>query len=136
MLLFSRFVSYIQAALEGDKAIKTVLDAWSWVVASNAVNEILDSNETLKMWTMRRRKNGRYPIEEFMMSRSKSRLSRRNIYDDTIKILREMLSEDDMGEYFDSVLNAQSFFPESLFYQVLGIPENIYLYNELYDKYF
>ncbi|MDE7433060.1 MAG: hypothetical protein K2N34_14260, partial [Lachnospiraceae bacterium] len=133
MLLFSRFVAYIQAALEGDKVIKTVIDAWSWVVASNAVNEIVGSNETLKMWMMRRRKNGRYPIEEFMLSRSKSRLHQHNIYDDTIKILREMLSEDGMGEYFDAVLNTQSFFPESLFYQVLGAPENIYLYNELYD---
>lgn len=132
LLLFSRFVSYVQAALEGDKKIKTVSDAWSWVVASNAVNEILGTNDTLKNWMVHKRKNGRYPIEEFMMSRSKKGLGRRNIYNDTIKILREMLSEDGMGEYFDSVLKTQSFFPESLFYQVLGAPENIFLYNELY----
>ena len=136
LLLFSRFVSYVRAALEGDKTIKTVSDAWAWVVASNAVNEVLDSNETLQMWMMQRRKNGRYSIEEFMMSRSRNGLDRRNIYNDTIRLLREMLAEDGMGEYFDAVLQAQSFFPESLFYQVLGAPENIQLFNELYERFY
>jgi hypothetical protein len=133
-ILYIRFLSYIQEALNGNKSYKTVLDAWTGVAANNAVNDIICSSEKLTHWYMTPRKNGKIPLRDFMLHRSVGRLHGANIYDDTIKILQEMTTEDGLGEYFDSIINSQGYFPESLFYQMIGSPENIFLYNSVYDQ--
>ena len=129
-----RFFSYIQNAIEGGKSCQTVLDAWTGVTASNAVIEIISASSRLETWFYTPRKNGKIPLHEFMMERSVGRLHGATIYDETVEILREMLKEDGLGEYFDSVIASQGYFPESLFYQFVGYPENIFLYHPVHEK--
>lgn len=50
-----------------------------------------------------------------------------------LHIIKKMLHEEGMDGKFDNVLSQQEFFPESLFYHLLGNPENIFLYNELLE---
>ena len=52
------------------------------------------------------------------------------IHPDTAGLLHEllkMLAEEGMEGKFDSILNTEGYFPESLFYQFLGYPENLLL---------
>lgn len=80
-------------------------------------------------------KNGIPRIEDFQLNRCVGRLRRTHIYSDTIAILKEMLIEEGMKGKFDNVLTQNDFFPESFFYQFLGSPENVFLYNEIFDEY-
>ena len=133
-MLFIRFISYIHAAIEGDKTYKTLLDAWTGVAANNAINEILHSNKKLLDWAMKPRANGMPPLVEFMLHSSQGRLRGSSMYDDTIKVLHEMLAEDGLGDFFDSIIKSQGFFPESLFYQMVGSPEKIYIYHPMHER--
>ena len=46
-----------------------------------------------------------------------------------------MLAEEGMQGKFDNILSQNDYFPESIFYQFLGSPENVFLYNEIFDEY-
>lgn len=51
------------------------------------------------------------------------------VYTDTINILRSMLRKDNLEDKLDSYLKERDFLPESFFYQWLGSPENIILFD-------
>ncbi|HCW54753.1 MAG TPA: hypothetical protein DG753_13690 [Clostridium sp.] len=133
-ILMNRLFVYINEAQKGSKQYRTLLDAWTGVVSTNAINEILSSSPKLKAWAYRKRKNGKIPLVEFEQEKCKNRLRTDNIYEDTTKVLREMLMEDRMDEYFDSLLSSTGYYPESIFYQLIGYPENVFLYNEYFDN--
>ena len=56
------------------------------------------------------------------------------MYKDTIEIVKEMLHEEGRDGKFDDILSQDNYFPESFFYQWIGFPENIFLYNEYYKE--
>ena len=56
------------------------------------------------------------------------------MYKDTIEIVKEMLHEESMDGKFDNILSQNDYFPESFFYQWIGFPENVFLYNEVFDE--
>ena len=78
-------------------------------------------------------KNGRSRIEDFQLHRCRGRLRHTHIYSDTITILKEILVEEGMQGKFENILGQNDYFPESVFYQFLGSPENVFLYNEIFD---
>lgn len=133
-LLLIRLFAYITEAQNGSSQLKTLDEAWSFVVASNAINEILDASPKLRKWAMTKNRNGKTPFFEFTMVKSKGRLNVAHVYKSTIEILSELAREDDMEEYLNSVLSSTGYFPESAFYQMIGYPENIFLYNETFKQ--
>lgn len=133
-LLTIRFFSYLSVALDGNGQFRTLEEAWSWVVKSNAVNEILATTERLQVWAYKRKSNNLSPIEDFQLNRSRGRLNTGSIYKDTIDILREMTTEDGLGDYFEAVLSSQGFFPESCFYVLSGAPENVILSEAAFER--
>lgn len=45
-----------------------------------------------------------------------------------------MLKEEGMEGKFDNVLNQGDYFSESFFYQLIGYPENIFIYNKFLEE--
>ncbi len=134
-ILMTRLFTYIVEAQQKNSQYKTLADAWSGVVASNAIHELCSSSKGFRKWMNETGKNGTPRIVDFQLNRCVDRLRRTHVYSDTISILKEMLAEEGMEGKFDNILNQNDFFPESFFYQFLGSPENIFLYNEIFDKY-
>jgi hypothetical protein len=133
-LLMLRLFIYIMEARAGSNMLKTLAEAWSFVVASNAVNEIINSSSTLMDWATKVRADGSYPLKEFQLLESVGKLRYTHVYEDTINILKEMLARDGLEKHFDAIVRSNDFFPESLFYQLIGFPENVFLYNEVIEK--
>lgn len=77
---------------------------------------------------------GKPRIIEFQLERCVGKLRPTHIYSDTIKIIKEMLAEEGMEGRFGNILNTRDFFPESFFYQFIGYPENIFLYNDIFEE--
>ena len=77
---------------------------------------------------------GKPRIIEFQLERCVGKLRSTHIYSDTIKIIKEMLAEEGMEGRFGNILNTRDFFPESFFYQFIGYPENIFLYNDIFEE--
>lgn len=128
-LLMIRLFTYILEALNGSDQFRTFDEAWKWVVASNAFCEITSTTEKLQEWAYSESNPNGVPVKEFMNKLSRGKLRYSHIYDDTIKIIREMVERDGMLDYLNSVISSQGFFPESVFYQLIGSPENILLYE-------
>ena len=134
-ILMTRLFTYIVEAQQKNSQYKTLADAWSGIVASNAIHELCAASKRLQKWMHEIGVNGTPRIVDFQLKRCIGRLRPTHIYSDTIEIIKEMLAEEGMEGKFDNILNQNDFFPESFFYQFLGSPENIFLYNEIFDKY-
>lgn len=134
-ILTSRLFTYLAEALAGGKNFRSLDEAWQWVTASNAVHEVIAATSALSEWAHRRSPGRLSPIEDFKLHRSVGRLRPGHIYTDTVTVLRELASESGMGQYFDSVMSSQGFFPESCFYVMLGTPENILLHEPVVERF-
>ena len=113
---------------------RTLSEAWSGVVATNAIHEIAASSKNFYQWIMGKNGNGELRLMDFSMKRCPGRLHGSSMYKDTIEIVKEMLQEEGMNGKFDDILSQDDYFPESFFYQWIGFPENIHLYNEVFEK--
>lgn len=135
LILMTRLFTYIAEAQHKNSQYKTLADAWSGIVASNAIHELMLGSKRFQKWMHENGKNGISRIKDFQLNRCVNRLRITNVYSDTIKIIKEMLAEENMQGKFDNILSQNDFFPESFFYQFLGSPENVFLYNETFDEY-
>lgn len=134
MILINRLYTYINEAQKGCKIYKTLSELWSGVVATNAIHEIAESSRKFYQWIMNKNDNGELRLMDFSMKRCPGRLYGSSMYKDTIEIVKEMLHEEGRDGQFDDILSQDNYFPESFFYQWIGFPENIFLYNEVFDK--
>ena len=134
LLLMLRLFTYVVEAQHKNKQYKTLSDAWSGIVATNAIHELMAKSEKFKIWMHSVGKNGKRRIMDFQLERCVGRLRPTHIYSDTITIIKEMLLEEGMQGKFDNILSQKDYFPESVFYQLIGSPENIFLYNEIFDE--
>ena len=134
MVLINRLYTYINEAQNGCKMYKTLSEAWSGVVATNAIHEISASSQKFFQWIMGKNHNGELRLMDFSMRRCPGRLRGFSMYKDTIEIVKEMLHEEGMDGKFDNILSQNDYFPESFFYQWIGFPENVFLYNEVFDE--
>lgn len=134
MILINRLYTYISEAQKGSPQYKTLSEAWSGVVSTNAIYEIAETSKKFFEWIWGKNSNGTLRMMDFTNKRSVGRLHAQTIYADTISILKEMLHEEGLDGKFDDVLNQQNYFPESFFYQWVGFPENVFLYNEVFAE--
>ena len=117
-VLYSRLFAYMFEAIKGNRnyeEYKTLADLWTGVIATNAINEILENSKKLKAWYMSKNAKGIRRIEDFMLRRTSGQLRTAFIYSDTISILKEMLKEEGLDKKYDSILKVDNCFPESFF---------------------
>ena len=93
------------------------------------------TSDRFKQWMHENGKNGIPRIVDFQLNRCVGRLRKTHVYSDTVMLLKEMLDEENMTGKFANIIEQNDYFPESFFYQFLGSPENIFLYNEIFDEY-
>lgn len=134
MVLINRLYTYIAEAQKGSMQYKTLSEAWSGVVTTNAIHEMAETSKKFFEWIWGVNSKGNIRMMDFTMERSVGRLHGSSMYADTILIVKEMLHEEGLDGKFDDVLNQENYFPESFFYQWVGFPENIFLYNEVFSE--
>ena len=133
-ILLNRLYTYISGAQKGSAQYKTLSEAWSGIVATNAIHEIAETSKNFFEWIWGINDKGKQRMIDFTMNRSVGRLHGKTIYTNTISVIKEMLFEEGLEGKFDDILNQENYFPESVFYQWIGSPENIFLYNEGFSK--
>ena len=130
----TRLFTYILEGQTGSKQYKTLADAWSGVVSTNAIHELLQSSKKFETWMYGENPNGNVRMVEFQLKRSVGRLHPTTIYSDTVKIVKEMLKEENMEGKFNDILDGKNYFPESIFYQFIGFPENVFINNDIFKE--
>lgn len=133
-ILMTRLFTYILEAQKGSDQYKTLADAWSGIVSTNAIHELIQSSKSFEKWIYGRNARGKVRLMEFQLERCVKRLHPATIYSATISIIKEMLAEEGMEGKFGDILDQRDFFPESYFYQFIGNPENVFLYNEIFSE--
>jgi len=136
-VLLVRLFTEILEVRKGWSDMRTLDEIWCHIVCTNPIHEIISLMNgrisKLKFWANTRRKDGSLPQEDFKMKDSVGRLRCTHAYEDTINILREIAYRDGIGEYYDSYIKAIVFFPKSVFYQLIGTPENVFFRNEVME---
>ena len=133
-ILLVRLFTNIKEAQKKFSNLNTLDQIWQHVIATNALHEIIAESKNMEKWANTKDKEGKTPQERFKMEYSVGKLDFKNIYNDTEKILIQMAKEEGIGEKMENYLKSQGSFPESIFYQWIGSPENIYVYNPHYIK--
>jgi len=134
MVLINRLYTYIAEAQKGSMQYKTMSEAWSGVVATNAIHEMAETSKNFYEWIWGVNCKGKVRMMDFTMERSVGRLHGSAMYADTILIVKEMLHEEGLDGKYDDLLNQENYFPESFFYQWVGVPENVFLYNKVFAE--
>ncbi len=134
LILMTRLFTYIFEAQSGNKQYKTLDDAWCGVVSTNAIHELMSTSDSFNKWMHGANSKGKARIIEFQLERCVGRLRPSHIYSDTIEIIKEMLDEEGLSGKFGDILDMNNFFPESFFYQFIGYPENVFLYNDIFEE--
>ncbi len=137
-VLLVRLFTEIFEVRKGWSDMRTLDEIWSHIVCTNPIHEIISSMNgrisKLELWANTKRKDGSLPQEDFKMKDSVGRLRCTHAYEDTVNILREIAYRDGIGEYYDSYIESIGFFPESIFYQLIGTPENVFFRNEVMEE--
>ena len=130
-ILMNRLFANLSETINGrETRFRTLQDMWHFTVTSNAFNDILFGNNSLREWAGDSR-HAPSVIIEFMAQRSRGRLRPNHIYDDTIAVLGEIAQNRGVGQKFHSWIASQGFVPESAFYAVLGWPDRIVFHDQL-----
>ena len=131
-LLLRFFINFFQVR-DGWSHMRTLDEVWCHTVGSHAIHEILDSSEKLSKWAITKMSDGTFPEKEFKRLAA-NEVRRIHVYDDTEKLLRNIAERYGMRKYFESLVQGKNYFPESVFYQFIGAPENIFVRNPImYD---
>lgn len=133
-VLYNRLFTYISEAQKGSSQYITLSDAWAGIVCTNAINEMAEQSDRFKEWLYGKNSCGEIRFHDFCMSRSVGRLRPNTIFNDTKEVIKEMLAEEGLQGKFSDILDNNNYFPESFFYQWLGFPENVFLYNEVFSE--
>jgi len=136
--LIVRLFTDILEVRKGWSNMRTLDEIWSHVVCTNAIHEIIaptSSNDSkLEIWANTKKKDGTFPQAEFKNKYSVGRLRSTHAYEDTENILGEIAVRDGLGEYYNSFIKSNGYFPESIFYQLIGMPENIFIRNSAMEQ--
>ena len=111
---------------------KSLEEIWHFTCTSNAVNDIVSSNEAL--WRSIERRGSYSVIEDFMLKRSPGTLRKNHVYQDSENVLAEIAQDHGILVKFRSWINSQGYVPESAFYVIMGWPERIVFYDPEIEK--
>lgn len=118
--LVVRLFNYIldEKSMLGEKA--TFLDAWFRVTSTNAVLDIMMSNE--KLLTQK----DNY-VQDFMRRSGEFNIVTRDVYKDTLNALLQISEGEPIHELLQSLKDKNEVIPETCFYQIFGWPDRIFL---------
>lgn len=131
--LFLRFIIAILSTQKGENPFNNILDIWQHIVSSNAVCEIRESNQRVKHWL-----DTKGILIDFQCTANEKGIRYTDVYEDTLDILVDMAEDDKLKASLIDIKIQKNYFPESIFYELNGFPENIIVgkeYNLLKDMY-
>lgn len=80
LILMTRLFAYIAAAQNKNAQYKTLADAWSGIVASNALHELMAASPRFQNWMYEKNKAGKIRAIEFQLERCRGRLRNTHIF--------------------------------------------------------
>jgi CHAT domain len=130
--LMNRFFLYLCETITGRESHPTVDMLWRHVLSTHAVHDIYSASPRIQAWAFSRHRELTVD-EEFKNVRSRGRLRPSHIHRDTETVLREMAQERGFDHVLASTLASVGYFPESLFYALVGRGDRLVISKERED---
>jgi hypothetical protein len=124
--LMNRFFMYLCDAITGVELEETLGAVWHRVLTTHAVHDIYSASRSVQEWAFSEQ-NGLTVDKEFKNVRSVGRLHGGHIHRESEEILLEIAQDRGFDHILRSTLQSQGYFPESLFYTMLGRGDRILL---------
>jgi hypothetical protein len=125
-LLLNRFFMYVCDAITGVEQEQTLGAVWHRVLTTHAVHDIYGASRHVQAWAFSEQ-NGLTVDKEFKNARSVGRLHGGHIHRESEEVLLEIARDRGFEHALRSTLQSQGYFPESLFYTMLGRGDRIVL---------
>ena len=121
--LMQLFFRDLVAATRSPRYDATILDVWYGAMVRNVTTDIVSSSKKLLAWADSVR-FGERTLEEEIQARG-DRIRTGAAYEDVLAVLFELADSSGFGSQCRGTISSQWFFPESMFYQLLGRPERL-----------
>jgi hypothetical protein len=130
--LLNRLATYISDAIEGRTPFDTLGQLWHHVLSTHAVHDIYAASRKVQRWAFSFH-NGLHVDAEFKNIRSVDRLRAGHIHEDSEAVLLEIARDRGFEDVLRSTLKSQGYFPESVFYTLLGRGDRVALSRSYAD---
>lgn len=124
--IFIRFIIAILSTQKGEYLFNNVLEIWEYIVSSNAVYEIKESNKRIKEWL-----DSCDKMIEFQNKADNTKIRYTDTYTDTIDLLISMADDEQIKLSLSDIKFQKKYFPESIFYEMNGYPEKIVVNKQI-----
>lgn len=101
LILMTRLFTYIAEAQKKYDQYKTLADAWSGIVATNTIHELMMTSSSFETWMYSKSRMGKIRAVEFQLERCVGRLRGNYVYSDTVI---DIQYKQNGLQFFDSLL--------------------------------
>ncbi|WP_166671265.1 hypothetical protein [Cryobacterium psychrophilum] len=126
-LLCLRLFLYMALAIEGAEPEEDLLSVWHRVQGSSPIADVMNGIGPLERWMQTVGSAGVPRFVQFMTEATRGRLRRNHAFDDTERFLIELAAETGDSAILRQWLSSPGYLPESAFYSMAGLPENVLL---------
>jgi hypothetical protein len=127
-----RFFQVIYHSILGNEPCTTLLEAWREALCSNVLSEVLHGSSRLFRWGQLEWDR---MIDRYLEIRAKGDIRRSHMYEDVERFLRLYAAERGVLDLYEEALAPRQYFPETMFYMMMGKPERIILRDEGGEKF-
>jgi hypothetical protein len=126
-----RFFQSIHQAIIGNERFRSLDQAWCAALCGSAINDIIQNSEKLFAWSMLEWDR---MMDDYIAQLNSGHIRPAHIYSDVERFLREYAAKRGVFKMFEEDLKPRSYFPETMFYVLIGQAQRIILQDDFSES--
>jgi hypothetical protein len=122
-----RFFQCIHQAIIGNERFRSLDQAWCAALCGSAINDVIQNSEKLFSWAMLEWDR---MMDDYIEQLNSGHIRPAHIYLDAERFVREYAAKRHVLEMFEEDLKPRSYFPETIFYMLIGHAQRIILQDD------
>jgi hypothetical protein len=122
-----RFFQSIHQAIIGNEQFRSLDQAWCAALCGSAINDIIQNSEKLFAWAMLEWDR---MMDDYIEQLNSGHIRQAHIYSDVERFVREYATKRQVLEFFQDDLKPRSYFPETMFYVLIGHAQRVILQDD------
>jgi hypothetical protein len=123
--VIERFFLHLAAAKNRDVPWNSVAEVWHHTATTNVFADIMFANPAIERWAFDRAGESKAPVEEFVELTETRTISTSNVYEESEALWSEIMARRTAPAEVRRVVARREYVPETLFYFLVGWPEQM-----------
>ena len=130
--LIQRFFQYIYHSILGNERFRSLDQAWCAALCGSVINDIIQKSENLFKWSQ---VEWDRMMDDYIAELNSGKIRPTHIYSDVEIFIRNYAVKRNVLELFDKYLQQKDYFPETMFYMLIGHAHRIILQDTISEDF-